>query len=164
LPRPRQPTGIRQSGGHRFSFNQDRGAHAVQFKSARSSYKAETCRAIGAGERSTFGASLWLADPDDPADCLFLVCFCRTRSRPRLTRGSITATRQSSRWLSLAATLPMMAGRIDLTIGFGIVMWHILAIQPAVKFGVPWPVAILSSSPAGRLVGLLNGLPSKSPK
>ena len=39
--------------------------------------------------------------------------------------------------LSLAATLPMMAGRIDLTVGFGIVMWHILAISLQVKFGDP---------------------------
>jgi len=40
--------------------------------------------------------------------------------------------------LSLAATLPMMAGRIDLTVGFGIVMWHILAISLQVKFGGRW--------------------------
>ena len=60
--------------------------------------------------------------------------------------------------LSLAATLPMMAGRIDLTIGFGIVMWHILAISLQVKFGVPWPVAILIVVACGALVGLLNGL------
>ena len=60
--------------------------------------------------------------------------------------------------LSLAATLPMMAGRIDLTIGFGIVMWHILAISLQVKFGVPWPVAILIVIACGALVGLLNGL------
>ena len=37
----------------------------------------------------------------------------------------------------------MMAGRIDLTVGFGIVMWHILAISLQVKYGVPWPLAIL---------------------
>ena len=43
--------------------------------------------------------------------------------------------------LSLAAMMPMMAGRIDLTVGFGIVMWHILAISLQVKYGVPWPVA-----------------------
>ena len=39
--------------------------------------------------------------------------------------------------------VPMMAGRIDLTVGFGIVMWHILAIGLQVKYGVPWPLAIL---------------------
>ena len=28
--------------------------------------------------------------------------------------------------LSLAAMIPMVAGRIDLTVGYGIVLWHIL--------------------------------------
>src|SRR6266581_724709 len=45
--------------------------------------------------------------------------------------------------LSLAAMVPMMAGRIDLTIGFGIVMWHILAITLQVQYHVPWPLACL---------------------
>ena len=45
--------------------------------------------------------------------------------------------------LSLAAMVPMMAGRIDLTVGFGIVMWHILAISLQVQYGVPWPLACL---------------------
>src|ERR1700723_4242462 len=45
--------------------------------------------------------------------------------------------------LSLGAMLPMMAGRIDLTIGFGIVLWHILAISFQVWYQVPWPLAIL---------------------
>ncbi len=31
--------------------------------------------------------------------------------------------------LSLAAMIPMACGRIDLTIGYGIVLWHILAIS-----------------------------------
>jgi ribose transport system permease protein len=59
---------------------------------------------------------------------------------------------------SLAATLPMMAGRIDLTVGFGIVMWHILAIGLQVKYGVPWPLAILIVLAAAAFVGLINGL------
>jgi ribose transport system permease protein len=60
--------------------------------------------------------------------------------------------------LSLAATLPMMAGRIDLTVGFGIVMWHILAISLQVKLGVPWPLAIMIVLACAGLVGLFNGL------
>jgi ribose transport system permease protein len=60
--------------------------------------------------------------------------------------------------LSLAATLPMMAGRIDLTVGFGIVMWHILAMSLQVKFGVPWPLAMLIVIGCAALVGLINGL------
>ena len=42
---------------------------------------------------------------------------------------SILADKSIVAMLALAATLPMMAGRIDLTVGFGIVMWHILAIS-----------------------------------
>ena len=60
--------------------------------------------------------------------------------------------------LSLAATVPMMAGRIDLTVGFGIVMWHILAISLQVQYGVPWPVAMLIVVACAALVGLVNGL------
>ncbi|HTG02973.1 MAG TPA: ABC transporter permease [Bradyrhizobium sp.] len=71
---------------------------------------------------------------------------------------SILADKAIIALLSLAATLPMMAGRIDLTVGFGIVMWHILAIGLQVKYGVPWPLAILIVLAAAALVGLINGL------
>ena len=71
---------------------------------------------------------------------------------------SILADKAIIALLSLAATLPMMAGRIDLTVGFGIVMWHILAIGLQVKFGVPWPLAIVIVLACAALVGLLNGL------
>ncbi len=52
----------------------------------------------------------------------------------------------------------MMAGRIDLNVGFGIVMWHILAIGLQVMYGVPWPLAILLVLIAAAFVGLLNGV------
>ena len=45
--------------------------------------------------------------------------------------------------LSLAAMIPMAAGRIDLTVGYGIVLWHILAISLQLVFGIPWPVVVL---------------------
>jgi len=60
--------------------------------------------------------------------------------------------------LSLAAMVPMMAGRIDLTVGFGIVMWHILAISLQVKYGIPWPIACLIVIACGGLAGLINGM------
>jgi ribose transport system permease protein len=59
--------------------------------------------------------------------------------------------------LSLAAMIPMVAGRIDLTVGYGIVLWHILAISLQTMFGLPWPVAVLVVLALGGLVGLLNG-------
>jgi len=55
--------------------------------------------------------------------------------------------------LALAATIPMMTGKIDLTVGYGIVLWHILAISLQTKLGLSWPVSV-----CGALFGLLNGI------
>lgn len=60
--------------------------------------------------------------------------------------------------LSLAAMIPMVAGRIDLTVGYGIVLWHILAISLQTQFGVPWPLAVPVVVLLGAVTGLLNGL------
>ena len=60
--------------------------------------------------------------------------------------------------LSLAAMIPMAAGRIDLTVGYGIVLWHILAISLQTMFGVPWPIAVVIVLALGALMGVLNGL------
>jgi ribose transport system permease protein len=59
--------------------------------------------------------------------------------------------------LSLAAMIPMMAGRIDLTVGYGIVLWHILVIALQTQYGVPWPLAVVIVLVLGCLLGLLNG-------
>ena len=60
--------------------------------------------------------------------------------------------------LSLAAMVPMAAGRIDLTVGYGIVLWHILAISLQTLYGIPWPMAVLMVLALGAFVGFLNGL------
>jgi len=60
--------------------------------------------------------------------------------------------------LSLAAMIPMAAGRIDLTVGYGIVLWHILAISLQTLYGIPWPIAVVIVLALGAFVGLLNGL------
>lgn len=60
--------------------------------------------------------------------------------------------------LSLAAMVPMAAGRIDLTVGYGIVLWHILAISLQTLYGIPWPLAIVIVLSLGAFVGFLNGL------
>ena len=59
--------------------------------------------------------------------------------------------------LSLAAMIPMVAGRIDLTVGYGIVLWHILAISLQTVYGIPWPMACLIVLALGAFTGLLNG-------
>ncbi|MEM1362054.1 MAG: ABC transporter permease [Pseudomonadota bacterium] len=60
--------------------------------------------------------------------------------------------------LSLGAMIPMAAGRIDLTVGYGIVLWHILAISLQTMLGLPWPVAVAIVLALGLLTGFLNGL------
>lgn len=60
--------------------------------------------------------------------------------------------------LALAATIPMMTGKIDLTVGYGIVLWHILVISLQTRLGLPWPLAVLAVLALAALCGLLNGL------
>jgi ribose transport system permease protein len=60
--------------------------------------------------------------------------------------------------LSLGAMIPMAAGRIDLTVGYGIVLWHILAISLQTIYGLPWPFAVLIVLSLGLFTGFLNGL------
>lgn len=60
--------------------------------------------------------------------------------------------------LALAAMIPMVAGRIDLTVGYGIVLWHILAISLQTLYGLPWPLAVLIVLVLGIVTGALNGL------
>lgn len=60
--------------------------------------------------------------------------------------------------LSLAAMIPMVAGRIDLTVGYGIVLWHVLAISLQTVYGLPWAAAVAIVLVLGVLVGMLNGI------
>jgi ribose transport system permease protein len=60
--------------------------------------------------------------------------------------------------LSLAAMIPMMTGRIDLTVGYGIVIWHVLAISLQTVYGLPWQAAVVLVLLGGCLLGLINGL------
>jgi ribose transport system permease protein len=60
--------------------------------------------------------------------------------------------------LSLGVMIPMSAGRIDLTVGYGIVLWHILAISLQTIYGFPWIAAVLVVLALGAIMGVLNGL------
>lgn len=75
-----------------------------------------------------------------------------------LNLRSIVSDKSIIALLALAAMIPMTAGKIDLTVGYGIVLWHILAISLQTAFGIPWPVAVLIVLALGTAVGLLNGL------
>lgn len=74
-----------------------------------------------------------------------------------LNLRSILADKSIIAILSLAAMLPMVTGKIDLTVGYGIVLWHVLAISLQVA-GLPWPIACLIVLLLGGMVGLLNGV------
>jgi ribose transport system permease protein len=76
----------------------------------------------------------------------------------RLNARSIISDKAIIAILSLAAMLPMMAGRIDLTVGYGIVLWHILAISLQTEYGFSWIAACLIVVALGACVGLINGL------
>jgi ribose transport system permease protein len=60
--------------------------------------------------------------------------------------------------LSLAVLAPMAAGKIDLTIGFGIVLWHILVISLQLNYNMPWPAAVVVTLLLGAGLGLVNAL------
>ncbi|WP_227306663.1 ABC transporter permease [Acidisoma cellulosilyticum] len=75
-----------------------------------------------------------------------------------LNLRSIIADKAIIALLSLAAMIPMVSGKIDLTVGYGIVLWHILAISLQVNYGVSWPVAVLVVVVISAFVGLLNGM------
>jgi ribose transport system permease protein len=59
--------------------------------------------------------------------------------------------------LALAVMIPMSAGRIDLTVGFGIGLWHILALSLQINYGFSWPVAVAVVLALGVMMGAING-------
>jgi ribose transport system permease protein len=75
-----------------------------------------------------------------------------------LNARSIIGDKSIIAMLALAAMIPMATGRIDLTVGYGIVMWHILAISLQTTYGLDWRVAVLIVLALGALLGLLNGM------
>ena len=74
-----------------------------------------------------------------------------TNIRAILTNQSIPAI------LALGATIPIVTGRFDLSIGFGIGLAHVVAMWLIVTHGTPWPVVALLLILGGVTVGLING-------
>jgi ribose transport system permease protein len=75
-----------------------------------------------------------------------------------LNLRSIVSDKAIIALLSLAAMIPMVTGKIDLTVGYGIVLWHILAITLQAFYGVPWPAAVLVVMVLGTGMGAVNGV------
>lgn len=76
----------------------------------------------------------------------------------RMNLNSILADKAIIALLALAAMIPMLTNKIDLTVGYGIVLWHILAITLQTRFGLPWPAAVAIVLLLGLAFGFINGL------
>jgi ribose transport system permease protein len=59
--------------------------------------------------------------------------------------------------LALAVTVPMVAGKIDLSIGYGIGLWQVMSLSWQLH-GIDYRVVILLSVLGGGVIGLLNAL------
>lgn len=75
-----------------------------------------------------------------------------------LTLNAILESKSKVALLALAATTTMIVGKIDLNVGFGIVLWHILAITLQVQFGFSWQIATIIVLISAAIYGLLNGI------
>ena len=73
-------------------------------------------------------AGLWPGRADDPTDG-FVFDTVAEHFPTLLNLRSIVSDKAIIALLSLAAMIPMVAGKIDLTVGYGIVLWHVLAIS-----------------------------------
>ncbi|GAA4624809.1 ABC transporter permease [Actinoallomurus vinaceus] len=60
--------------------------------------------------------------------------------------------------LALGATIPIVAGRFDLSIGYGLGLWHVLILQLMIVDGWPWQAACVAALAGGTLIGAINGL------
>ncbi|MDH6125859.1 ABC transporter permease [Kitasatospora sp. GP82] len=60
--------------------------------------------------------------------------------------------------LALGATIPIVTGKFDLSIGYGLGFAHVVALQLIVNGGWPWPLACLVVILGGAVFGMLNGV------
>ncbi|MFJ6940228.1 ABC transporter permease [Streptomyces sp. NPDC101132] len=72
--------------------------------------------------------------------------------------SSILSNQSIPALLALGATVPIAAGRFDLSIGYGLGLAHVLVLHLIVVEGTPWPLACLAVVGGGALVGALNGV------
>lgn len=60
--------------------------------------------------------------------------------------------------LALAVMVPMVAGKIDISIGYGVVLWEILAISLQTQYHLPWIVVIPIILILGAILGVVNAM------
>ena len=79
--------------------------------------------------------------------------FCTwTNARLIMSNQAVTAL------LALAALIPMVAGKIDLSLGYGVVLSEVLAISFQTAYHLPWPLVLLLLLLIGVLIGSINAL------
>lgn len=78
---------------------------------------------------------------------------------PTLANASSILSNQSiPAMLALGAMIPIVTGKFDLSVGYGLGFAHVLAMQLIVNNGWPWPLACLVVIVGGGLIGVFNGL------
>ncbi|ELP61987.1 ABC transporter permease [Streptomyces turgidiscabies] len=72
--------------------------------------------------------------------------------------SSILSNQSIPAILALGAMIPIVTGKFDLSVGYGLGLAHVLAMQLIVNNGWPWPMACLVVILGGGLIGVFNGL------
>ncbi|MFI6445644.1 ABC transporter permease [Kitasatospora sp. NPDC050543] len=72
--------------------------------------------------------------------------------------SSILSNQSIPAILALGATIPIVTGKFDLSIGFGLGLAHVMVLQLIVEGGWPWPLACLVVILGGTAFGTLNGV------
>lgn len=75
-----------------------------------------------------------------------------------LTLQAILSDKSILAILALAVTLVMIVGKIDLNVGFGVVLWHIMAVSLQVKNGWSPELVIIFVLACALLYGYINGI------
>ncbi|WP_030683779.1 ABC transporter permease [Streptomyces cellulosae] len=72
--------------------------------------------------------------------------------------SSILSNQSIPAILALGAMIPIVTGKFDLSVGYGLGFAHVLAMQLIVNSGWPWPMACVVVIVGGGIVGVINGL------
>ncbi|MFI9585468.1 ABC transporter permease [Streptomyces sp. NPDC052236] len=91
---------------------------------------------------------------------LFLVfSVALPRTFPTLDNiSSILSSQSIPAILALGAMVPIVTGKFDLSIGYGLGLAHVMVMRLIVNDGWPWPLACLAVILGGTVVGILNGV------
>ncbi|MEU2061272.1 ABC transporter permease [Streptomyces sp. NPDC013455] len=88
---------------------------------------------------------------------VFSLLLPRTFPTPDTVR-SLLSSQSIPAVLALAATIPIVTGAFDLSLGYGLGLAHVMVMQLIVGEHWPWPWACLVVVAGGVAVGVLNGL------